>query len=97
MVRFPMSALRSKSFLAGKDNEQSVLINPERFYREYAIGIHLNRYIKRIDISAKRLVGRSGEEFRFAKSILATGARVRTLNVPGADRENVLYLRLLRD
>ena len=32
----------SKSFLAGKDNEQSVLIRPERFYREHGIGIHLN-------------------------------------------------------
>ncbi len=32
----------SKSFLAGKDNEQSVLINTESFYREHGIGIHLN-------------------------------------------------------
>jgi 3-phenylpropionate/trans-cinnamate dioxygenase ferredoxin reductase subunit len=87
----------SKSFLAGKDNEQSVLINQESFYREHAIGIHLNTYIERIDIPAKRLVGRSGEEFRFGKLILAAGSRVRTLDVPGADRENVLYLRSLRD
>ena len=29
--------------------------------------------------------------------ILATGARVRTLDVPGADRDNVLYLRSLSD
>jgi NADPH-dependent 2,4-dienoyl-CoA reductase/sulfur reductase-like enzyme len=87
----------SKSFLAGKDTEQSVLINPDSFYREHAIGIHLNISIERIDIPAKRLVGRSGEEFRFAKLILATGSRVRTLNVPGADREHVLYLRSLRD
>ncbi len=80
----------SKSFLAGKDDEQSVLINPESFYREHAIGIHLNTHIERIDIPGKRLIERSGEEFRFAKLILATGARVRTLDVPGADRENVL-------
>ena len=43
ITRFPMSGLRfPKSFLAGKDNEQSVLISPESFYREHGIGIHLN-------------------------------------------------------
>jgi NADPH-dependent 2,4-dienoyl-CoA reductase/sulfur reductase-like enzyme len=87
----------SKSFLAGKDNEQSVLINQESFYREHSIGIHLNTHVERIDIPGKRLITGGGEEFRFAKLILATGARVRTLNVPGADRENVLYLRSLNN
>lgn len=87
----------SKSFLAGKDNEQSVLISPESFYREHGIGIHLNTPIERIDIAGKRLLAGSGEEFRFAKLILATGARPRTLDVPGADRQNVLYLRSLSD
>lgn len=87
----------SKTYLAGKDNEQSVLINPEGFYREHDIGIHLNTHIERIDIRAKRLMGGSGEEFRFAKLILATGSRVRKLDVPGAHLENVLYLRSLSD
>jgi NADPH-dependent 2,4-dienoyl-CoA reductase/sulfur reductase-like enzyme len=87
----------SKSFLAGKDNEQSVLINSESFYREHGIGIHLNAPIQRIDLSGKRLLGQAGEEFHFKKLILATGARVRSLDVPGADRDNVLYLRSLSD
>jgi 3-phenylpropionate/trans-cinnamate dioxygenase ferredoxin reductase subunit len=87
----------SKSFLAGKDNEQSVLISTESFYREHGIGIHLNCEIDRIDLAGKRLVEQGGQEFRFDKLILATGARPRTLNVPGADRENVLYLRSMSD
>ena len=87
----------SKSFLAGKDNEQSVLISTESFYREHGIGIHLNCEIDRIDLAGKRLVEHGGQEFRFDKLILATGARPRTLNVPGADRENVLYLRSMSD
>ena len=40
----------SKSFLAGKDDEQSVLINGESFYREHDIGIHLNTEVDRIDV-----------------------------------------------
>jgi NADPH-dependent 2,4-dienoyl-CoA reductase/sulfur reductase-like enzyme len=87
----------SKSFLAGKDNDQSVLINNESFYREHGIDIHLNLEIQSIDLSGKRLLGESGREFGFKKLILATGARVRPLDVPGADRGNVLYLRSLGD
>lgn len=87
----------SKGLLAGKEDEQSVLINPESFYREHGIGIHLNTQVERIDLASKRLIVRGGEEFRFGKLILATGARVRRLDVPGGDRENVLYLRSLDD
>jgi 3-phenylpropionate/trans-cinnamate dioxygenase ferredoxin reductase component len=87
----------SKSFLAGKDNEQSVLINDDNFYREHGIDVHLKLPIQSIDLAGKRLLSKSGEEFGFKKLILATGARVRTLDVPGADRGNVLYLRSLSD
>jgi 3-phenylpropionate/trans-cinnamate dioxygenase ferredoxin reductase subunit len=87
----------SKSFLAGKDDEKSVLINPEGFYREHGIGIHLNTEIARIDVTGKRLVTKGGDEFRYEKLVLATGARARALRVPGGDRENVLYLRSMSD
>jgi NADPH-dependent 2,4-dienoyl-CoA reductase/sulfur reductase-like enzyme len=87
----------SKSFLAGKDDEQSVLINPGSFYRDHDIGIHLKLQIERIDVSGKQLLGSDGQQFRFRRVIFATGARVRTLDVPGANRENVLYLRSLSD
>lgn len=87
----------SKSFLAGKDTQQSVLINPEGFYREHGIGVHLNTKIDRIDIAGNQLVDSGGEVFRFSKLIIATGAQVRRLEVPGADRRNVLYLRSLSD
>ncbi|MGA8593194.1 MAG: FAD-dependent oxidoreductase [Bryobacteraceae bacterium] len=87
----------SKSFLAGKDNEQSVLINPDSFYREHNIGLHLNVQIGRIDLQGKRLQGRNSEEFHFERLILATGAHPRTLDVPGAQSDTVLYLRSLSD
>lgn len=87
----------SKSFLAGKDTRQSILINPEGFYREHGIRVHLNTRIERIDVSGNQLFDSAGEAFRFSKLILATGAQVRRLDVPGADRDNVLYLRSLSD
>ncbi len=87
----------SKSFLAGKDNEQSVLISDENFYRGHGIDIYLKLQIQSIDLAGKRLLAKSGEEFGFRKLILATGSRVRKLDVPGADRGNVVYLRSLSD
>jgi 3-phenylpropionate/trans-cinnamate dioxygenase ferredoxin reductase subunit len=87
----------SKSFLAGKDDEESVLINKESFYSEHGIGIHLNAQVDEIKMASKRLFGRDGSTFRFAKLVFATGARVRTLDVPGANRDSVLYLRSMAD
>lgn len=86
----------SKSFLAGKDDEQSILINPESFYRDHGIGVHLNTRVDRIDAKGKRITAR-GDEFRFENLILALGATPRTLDVPGGNRDNVLYLRSMAD
>jgi 3-phenylpropionate/trans-cinnamate dioxygenase ferredoxin reductase subunit len=44
-----------------------------------------------------RLFTTSGGEYDFNKLIIATGAKVRPLDVPGADSNNVLYLRSLTD
>ena len=40
---------------------------------------------------------KSGDDFGFNKLIVATGARPRTLNIPGAKLRNVYYLRALDD
>lgn len=86
----------SKSVLSGKDNEQSVLISPGDFYRDHGIEVHLNARVDCIDLSGKKLLGDSAP-FEFENLIIATGAQPRTLNVPGADSDSVLYLRSLRD
>jgi NADPH-dependent 2,4-dienoyl-CoA reductase/sulfur reductase-like enzyme len=87
----------SKGFLAGKDTEDGIRINPEGFYPEKGIELRLGCWISGVDPQRKRLSLRSGEEFGFDRLILATGARVRTLDVPGAGLLNVQYLRSLDD
>ena len=87
----------SKSFLAGKDTEQSILINPENFYHERGVEVTLNCEIDGLDPGRKNLHLKSGDELGFEKLIVATGARVRTLNIPGSHREGVYYLRSLGD
>lgn len=87
----------SKGFLAGRETEESIRINPEDFYRENGIAVRLSCQVTSVDPDHKRLFLQSGDDFKFEKLIVATGARVRTLDIPGADLAGVQYLRSMDD
>src|SRR5579871_2091869 len=72
----------SKGFLAGKDSEESIRINPENFYPEHGIDLMLGSEANVVDTGRKILHLRSGEELFFDSLVIATGARVRKLDVP---------------
>jgi NADPH-dependent 2,4-dienoyl-CoA reductase/sulfur reductase-like enzyme len=92
----------SKGFLAGKDTEAGIRINAEDFYREHEIEVKLGCQADGIHAGRKDLRFRSGEDrgwevLGFEKLIIATGARVRTLDVPGSDLAGIYYLRSMED
>jgi NADPH-dependent 2,4-dienoyl-CoA reductase/sulfur reductase-like enzyme len=87
----------SKGFLAGKDSEDSIRINPEDFYRKNKIEVKLGCEISGLDAKGKRLALKSGGDVAFDKLIVATGATPRTLEIPGAKLGNLHYLRSLDD
>jgi NADPH-dependent 2,4-dienoyl-CoA reductase/sulfur reductase-like enzyme len=87
----------SKGFLAGKDTEDGIRINPDDFYRKHGIEVKLGCEISGVDSKRKRLTLKSGGEFGFNKLIVATGARPRTLDIPGAKLRGLHYLRSLDD
>ncbi len=87
----------SKSFLAGKDNPSTILINPDALYRDHGIGVHLRTRITGVDLRRKLLSSDTGAEFAFEKLVIATGARPRTLDVPNASLRNIFYLRSIAD
>jgi 3-phenylpropionate/trans-cinnamate dioxygenase ferredoxin reductase component len=87
----------SKGFLAGKETEEAIRINPEDFYRKQGIDVKLGCVVSSVDPQHKRLTLKSGGEFGFNKLIIATGARPRTLEIPGAKLLNLHYLRSLDD
>lgn len=87
----------SKSFLAGKDSEDSIKINPDDFYKKQGIDLRLECRVASVDLKRKRLILEGGDEFGFQKLIIATGARPRTLNIPGSKLQNLFYLRTLND
>ena len=87
----------SKSFLAGKDSEDAIKINPEDFYQTHGIELRLQCEVTAVDVNGKRLVLKNGDEFGFKKLVIATGARPRTLKIPGSKLQNLFYLRSLND
>ena len=87
----------SKGFLAGKDSEDAIKINSEDVYKNRGIELRLQCEVAAVDLKRKRLVLKSSDEFGFQKLIVATGARPRTLNIPGSGLQNLFYLRSLSD
>src|SRR5215831_18368898 len=57
----------SKGFLAGRDSEESIRINPLEFYGEHGIELRQSCEIARVDTDRKRLKLKSGEEFGYGK------------------------------
>src|SRR6266849_9996987 len=51
----------SKGFLAGKDTEESIRINPAEFYREHGIEVQLRCQVDGIDSGEKALHLHTGE------------------------------------
>ncbi|MDJ0895768.1 MAG: FAD-dependent oxidoreductase [Alphaproteobacteria bacterium] len=82
----------SKGYLTGKTKPDSLPFRQESYYANRDIALRLGVRVEAIDREAKRLETTDGA-VAYDKLALATGGRVLTLPVPGADAEGVLYLR----
>lgn len=86
----------SKNFLAGQMSVEQLQLKPAKFYQERAVQFRLNTRVDRID-RERREVSLSGESLAYSKLLLATGSRVRRLDVPGATLPGIHYLRTIPD
>jgi 3-phenylpropionate/trans-cinnamate dioxygenase ferredoxin reductase subunit len=87
----------SKKFLAGELPAERLYVKPESFYRESGIQVLLGRRATSIDRADRQLILSDGDSIGYGKLIIATGAKVRRLAVPGADLAGVHYLRGIQD
>jgi NADPH-dependent 2,4-dienoyl-CoA reductase/sulfur reductase-like enzyme len=87
----------SKDFLAGETEMEDILINDAEFYRTHFIGVRLDDPVESVELDDKHLRTRSGSVYGFEKLLIATGSRVRHLDVPGAELEGLYTLRWLDD
>jgi len=86
----------SKHVLRGEKPPESARVHDEGFYEAQGIELRLGEAATELDLGA-RTVHVGDEVVPFDKLVLATGARPRRLNVPGADLPNALYLRTVDD
>ena len=86
----------SKAYLAGAVGEDSLYLLPQAGLDKLAIEYRGQTRAIGIDRGGKRLLT-GGGAIGYDKLVLATGGRARALNLPGAQRPNVLPLRTIAD
>jgi 3-phenylpropionate/trans-cinnamate dioxygenase ferredoxin reductase subunit len=87
----------SKAYLAGEKHSDELLIRPTTFYEKSGIDLVLGSRVTGIDSHGRTISLHDGAVIPYTKLALATGARVRTLTLPGHDLGGVFYLRDLGD
>ena len=86
----------SKGLLLGSEEENDIFINPPEKYGSNGVALQLETHVASVDTGRRKLQS-DGGEFGYEKLLVATGAFVRTFDVPGADLDGILYLRSLDD
>ncbi len=87
----------SKKYLAGELPPERLYFKPASFYEEDNIEVRLGTRIESINRDTSRLTTSTGDTVAYDKLVLATGSRVRKVDVPGADLDGIHYLRSIAD
>lgn len=87
----------SKAFLAGELEADRLNFKPLAFYEAQNIELLLGKRAQKIDREARQVHFDDGAALDYDRLVLATGARVRKLDIPGADLWGVGYLRDIAD
>jgi len=87
----------SKGYLLGKEDKSVIYVHEEGWYAEHGVDLRLGVTVTAVDRAGRTVTTADGESIGYDQLLLATGASPRRLNIPGADREGVLYLRTVGD
>lgn len=87
----------SKAYFNGALESIKLPIRPDTFYDNNKVDVRLGVRAEAIDRNSKRISLGDGSEVPYTFLIFATGTRARYLNVEGADRPEINYLRTKAD
>ena len=87
----------SKDFLAGEAQDDWIPLWPNDFYVEQRIELVLGRRVSSIDPTNRTVRLDDGSDRSYGSLLLATGAEPVRLKIPGADEDQVRYLRTFAD
>ena len=83
----------SKGYLKGTDAREDALFQTADWYAEQQIEVLTRISAMKLDLAERTVRLSNKEEVRFGQALVATGANVRRLNVPGSELEGIHYLR----
>jgi 3-phenylpropionate/trans-cinnamate dioxygenase ferredoxin reductase component len=87
----------SKKFLTGDLDRDRLLFRPAAYFDKIAVDVRLRTQVESIDRAARQIVLGDGSTLAYTKLALTTGTRVRPLNCPGHELDNIYYVRTLTD
>jgi 3-phenylpropionate/trans-cinnamate dioxygenase ferredoxin reductase subunit len=88
----------SKDYLMGKSAKEKLFAEPADWYDEHNVELRLGVVASGIDRGAQEvLLADGGGTVPYDKLLLTTGSSPRRLHVPGANGDNVHYLRRITD
>jgi 3-phenylpropionate/trans-cinnamate dioxygenase ferredoxin reductase subunit len=85
----------SKGYLRGAEERSEAFFRPQEWWSEQEIELLSRTSVTALDAGARTAKLSTKEELEFGQALLATGANVRRLNVPGCELEQIHYLRTL--
>ena len=83
----------SKEYLLGKAGDDALQVVPEAWYAGNGVELRLGVPATRLDPSARTVSLADGSRLEYASLLLATGARPRSLRLPGSDLDGVSSFR----
>jgi 3-phenylpropionate/trans-cinnamate dioxygenase ferredoxin reductase component len=85
----------SKGYLLGKEPRDSGRVHDETWYAEQNIDLRLGVRATAVNRPSHTVTLDDGQSVSYDRLLLATGSRVRPLEVPGAENAGIRYLRTL--
>jgi 3-phenylpropionate/trans-cinnamate dioxygenase ferredoxin reductase subunit len=83
----------SKGYLQGRETRADAMFRPAEWYEEQRIEALTRVSVMKLDCSARTAKLSNKQEVGFGQALLATGANVRRLSVPGSELDGIHYLR----
>ncbi len=83
----------SKEYLRGEAGRPDAYVQETAWYEDKGVELRTGASVMSLDPGARRAKLQGGEEVRFDKALIATGAMVNILRVEGAENEGIHYLR----
>ncbi len=85
----------TKEYLRGESSREDAYVNPLSWYEENGVDLRTGTNVTSLDPEARTAKLQGGDEVKFEKALLATGANVNILRVEGANLDRIHYVRTL--